>query len=229
MMIKKYISICLAIVLAVSLNAANACKKITNFRYLDETMEMYDANGEYREIRSFMTVPYPDVVRASFCCDDKFVEKVARMRIASRAARDMQFFYFDQTVAYTNYCRFNFDALYRIMKPDIHYCEDVQSDFLRIIDWLKGFCLEKSPDISRDYLIANPTPLNEEDAYTVRKYLLDEGASLIAGYDDAIELQRTIQALQLINEERDRTRLAELINGGWKTDARILSILNGEQ
>ena len=228
-MLTKYISACLAIASAVSVSATNTCKEITRFRHLDNAIAIYGADGEYREIRSFMTVPYPDVVRASFCCDDKFVEKVARMRIASRAARDMQFFYFDQTVAYTNYCRFNFDALYRVMKPDIHYCEDVQNDFLRIMNWLKEFCLERSPDISRDYLIANPTPLNEEDAYTVRKYLLDEGASLIADYDDATELQRTIQALKLINEERDRTRLAELINGGWKTDDRILKILSGEQ
>ena len=227
-MIKKYISICLAIASVVNINATNTCKKITKFRHLDNAIATYDANGEYREIRSFMKVPYPDVVRASFSMDDGFVQKVARVRLVSMAMMDMQLFYFYPTVKQTNRCMLNLDALYRVMKPDIYYCEDVQKDFLRIIDWLKCFCLEKSPDISRDYLIANPTPLNEEDAYTVRKYLLDEGASLIAGYDDAIELQRTIQALQAINEERDLTRLAELINGGWKTDDRILNILNVE-
>ena len=227
-MIKKYVSICLAIASVVSVNSTNTCKEITSFRHLDFAVLTYDANGEYREIRSFMKVPYPDVVRASFTMDDGFVQKVARVRLTSTAAMEMQLFYFDPTVEYANSCRFDFDALYRVMKPDIHYCEDVQNDFLRIIDWLKRFCLERSPDISRDYLIENHIPLSDEDAYTVRKYLLDEGASLIADYDDAVELQRTIRALQAINEERDRTKLTELINGGWKTDDRILSILNGE-
>ena len=228
-MIKKYISICLAIASVVNINATNTCKKITVFRHLDVSKMIHDANGEYREIRSFMKVPYPDVVRASFSMDDGFVQKVARARLASIAAREMQLFFFDPTVKQTNICRLDFDALYRVMKPDIYYCEDVQNDFLRIIDWLKRFCLERSPDISYDYLLEHPTQLNDTDAYTVRKYLLDEGASLIACYDDAIELQRTIQALQLINEELDRTRLIELINGGWKTDDRILKILNGKQ
>ena len=50
MMIKKYISICLAIASAVSVNATNACKKITKFRHLDNAIATYDANGEYREM-----------------------------------------------------------------------------------------------------------------------------------------------------------------------------------
>ena len=151
------------------------------------------------------------------------------MRLASDAATEMQLLCSDTTVAGINYYRIRLQSFKHYMDPGIRYIEDLQNDFSTHINWLKGFCLEKSPNISRDYLIANPTPLNEEDAYTVRKYLLYEGASLIAGYDDAIELQRTIRALQEINEERDRTRLAELINGGWKKDDRILRILNGEQ
>jgi len=70
------------------------------------------------------------------------------------------------------------------------------------------------------------TPL--ENPYEVQKWMLDESLSIIMKYPEEVELQRTIQALQLINEERDRTRLAELINGGWKTDDRILKILNVE-
>ena len=187
-------------------------------------------NSDHRDVQTFMHVPYPNTSKLSlYKLDQKGLIKVTRMRLASDAATEMQLLCSNTTVASINYYRIRLQSFKHYMNPGIRYIEDLQNDFSRHIDWLKRFCLEKSPDISRDYLIANSTPLNEEDAYTVRKYLLDEGASLIACYDDAIELQRTIQALQLINEELDRTRLIELINGGWKTDDRILKILNGKQ
>lgn len=118
-------------------------------------------------------------------------------------------------------------AIYKILENN--------ADFLKpypdIFDYYNGIAAHiRSLDNSKHWQRALDSYVNIPlaNAYEVRKWMLDESLSIVMKYPEEVELQRTIQALQLINEERDRTRLAELINGGWKADDRILSILNGE-
>ena len=118
-------------------------------------------------------------------------------------------------------------AIYKIIEHNV----DFLAPYPDISDYYNGIAAHiRSLDNSKHWhrALDSYVKIPLANAYEVRKWMLDESLSIIMKYPEEAELQRTIQALQLINDERDRTRLAELINGGWKTDDRILSILNGE-
>jgi len=120
------------------------------------------------------------------------------------------------------------NAIDRLLEQNANLLEPYQD----ISDYYNGVAAHiRSLDSSKHWHRALDSYVNTPlaNAYEVRKWMLDESLSIIMKYPEETELQRTIKALQLINEERNPTRLAELINGGWKTDDRIVRILNGEQ
>ena len=179
--------------------------------------------------RAGLDLSYPCTYMLNILSNDELCAKVGHLHLAAVLGERTQALFFEQDLCEVKEA-FNFvNLVRRYRKPIIFLIDEIQGDYVAVEEWLKEFCSERSDDISISYLSENPIELTEEDAYSVRKYLLDKSLSIARKYPEEVELQRTIQALQLINEERDRTRLAELIKGGWKTDDRILKILSGEQ